>query len=149
MQQRNERIRMVLAALIGADNHSAGKWRAAATVWRKKGGGLENYRSSVLQSALEVGHDSQEAMILRRDRRPPSWRGLRTLFQSSSTAQPRGSTRMRLVSSFAKRLAPLCVALAFVSMASSGARAQVFFDFLWRGGSREVVRFPASYQPRQ
>lgn len=51
------------------------------------------------------------------------------------------------------RLARVFAALALVSLlsplAASGAKAQGLFDFLWSGGSREVVSFPASYQPGQ
>lgn len=38
--------------------------------------------------------------------------------------------------------------IALTSMAAS-ASAQGFFSFLWSGGSREVVSFPASVAPRQ
>jgi lipoprotein-anchoring transpeptidase ErfK/SrfK len=44
-----------------------------------------------------------------------------------------------------------CVALAALLLVPTAkpASAQGFFDFLWSGGSRETVSFPASYQPRQ
>ena len=44
-----------------------------------------------------------------------------------------------------------CLALAAMLLVPSAkpASAQGFFDFLWSGGSRETVSFPASYAPRQ
>jgi len=50
-------------------------------------------------------------------------------------------------------MARLCRAIVILGiLATAGARpaaAQDFFSFLWSGGSREVVSFPASYAPRQ
>ncbi len=45
------------------------------------------------------------------------------------------------------RSAPLLAALAL--LLPSPASAQGFFDFLWGGGSREVISFSPSYQPGQ
>jgi lipoprotein-anchoring transpeptidase ErfK/SrfK len=52
--------------------------------------------------------------------------------------------------SFVRRLA-WTVAAAGMALTTSavGASAQGFFSFLWSGGSREVVSFPASYSPGQ
>lgn len=48
-----------------------------------------------------------------------------------------------------RSLAALCVVGLASIVTATGASAQGFFDFLWSGGSREVVSFPASYQPHQ
>ena len=38
---------------------------------------------------------------------------------------------------------------ALLLLPAKSASAQGFFDFLWSGGSRDTVSFPASYAPRQ
>lgn len=43
----------------------------------------------------------------------------------------------------------LALTLAGSALAPTAASAQGFFSFLWGGGSRSTVSFPASYQPGQ
>lgn len=56
---------------------------------------------------------------------------------------------MAFAQSFRKAVAAGGLVLGLIFAASSGASAQGFFDFLWGGGSREVISFPASFTPRQ
>jgi len=48
-----------------------------------------------------------------------------------------------------RHLALAGLALLFSMQGTTGASAQDLFSFLWSGGSRQQVAFPASYAPRQ
>ena len=53
-----------------------------------------------------------------------------------------------LPSRLLRSVVPALLALPLL-LAAKPASAQGFFDFLWSGGSRDTVSFPASYAPRQ
>lgn len=56
---------------------------------------------------------------------------------------------MAFVQSFRKAVFAGGLSLGFLLLAAGGASAQGFFDFLWGGGTREVISFPASFTPGQ
>ena len=56
---------------------------------------------------------------------------------------------MFLVKSFRAALATAGLALGMLVTASTASQAQGFFDFLWGGGTRQVVSFSPSVQPGQ
>ncbi len=56
---------------------------------------------------------------------------------------------MSLVKSFRNAAATAGLAIGMLVALTTGSQAQGFFDFLWGGGTRQVISFPASVQPGQ
>jgi lipoprotein-anchoring transpeptidase ErfK/SrfK len=81
---------------------------------------------------------------------PPDW--LRHLTLERIDARTRTRTNAKddtmLPSRLLRSVVPALLALPLL-LAAKPASAQGFFDFLWSGGSRDTVSFPASYAPRQ
>jgi len=81
---------------------------------------------------------------------PPDW--LRHLTLERIHARTRTRTNAKddtmLPSRLLRSVVPALLALPLL-LAAKPASAQGFFDFLWSGGNRDTVSFPASYAPRQ
>lgn len=56
---------------------------------------------------------------------------------------------MAFARSLRRSITAWVLALGLVPLAATGSKAQGFFDFLWGGGTREVISFPANYKPHQ
>jgi lipoprotein-anchoring transpeptidase ErfK/SrfK len=56
---------------------------------------------------------------------------------------------MAFARSLRRSITAWVLALGLVPLAATGSKAQGLFDFLWGGGTREVISFPANYKPHQ